>query len=197
MERAARTAQITHGFGKARKSGSETEDSDNRAVTVKEFLRETNGIHTCDQRGTRSGLVARYPTYTIEDSFTETDELWDPVYRETDSAHTYRAKLLLDDILGHLPSKTDGDFLSLTAHGGMINALLRAVGHREFGVQVGSAIAVYVVAERVEGRRPEQNFMKGATKPACIGDPLKAGLPGYKSLKEYVEKVEAAVETSS
>lgn len=188
MERACRTAQITHGFPAAMSSG------DGRKVTVKEFLRETNGIHTCDQRGLRSGIAERYPGYMIEQGFTEVDQLWDPIYRETDEAHTYRAKLLLDDILGGLKGKDKGEFLSFTAHGGMINALLRAVGHREFSVQVGSAIAIYVVAERVAGSRPEEKFQRGGTKPVCKTDPLKAGLPGYKSLREYVEKVEASVE---
>lgn len=189
MERACRTAQITHGVGFGNEDGG-----DNRVVTVKEFLRETNGIHTCDMRGDRSGIAKRYPGYTIESEFTEHDELWDPIYRETDEAHTYRAKLVLDDILGGLSRKKDGDFMSFTAHGGMINALLRAVGHRQFQVQVGSAIAVYVIAEKVDGSRPKEAFEKGKTKPECVGDPLKAGLPGYKSLKEYVEKVEASVE---
>lgn len=188
MERACRTAQITHGLGMGH------DDEDGQVITVKEFLRETNGIHTCDKRGERSGIAKRYSGYTIEEGFTEHDELWDPTYRETDEAHTYRAKLLLDDILGNLHRKEDGNFLSFTAHGGMINALLRAVGHRQFQVQVGSAIAVYVVAESVDGKRSKETFQRGMTKPDCVGDPLKAGLPGYKSLKEYVEKVEASVE---
>lgn len=189
MERACRTAEIT--FQSLQQNGIL---KDAKFIpTVKELLRETNGIHTCDRRSKRSVIAEKYPWWHIEEGFTEEDELWNPVYRETNEAHTYRVALLLDDILGSLPSKDVGKFISLTAHGGAINAVLRAIRHREFQVNVGSAIAVLVKAERQNGRRPLQHFGKGEKAPTCVGDPLKAGLPGFKNLKDYVDYVENKV----
>lgn len=188
MDRACKTLEITF------KSLYEEGVVHGWKPTVKEFLRETNGIHTCDRRSPRSVIAERYPHYKIEDGFTEEDQLWDPVYRETDIAHAYRAAIVLDDILTSLESVDSvqkGRFVSITAHGGMINAILRAIGHRMFQVQVGSAIAAIVKAERVDGRRSTPELGQGETKPACVDDPLKAGLPGYKSLKDYVDKVES------
>lgn len=187
MWRASRTCEIT--FAELARDGVLGEKE--WKPVVKEMLRETNGIHTCDRRSARSVIASRFPGFAIEEGFREEDELWDPVYRETGAAHTYRAKGLVDDVLAEMGEVS---YLSLTAHGGMINAILRAVGHREFTVKVGSAIAVLVRAERVEAERPKEEFGKGATKPECKGDPLEAGLPGYRSLREYVEKVEGDAE---
>jgi len=188
MERACRTAGIT--FGPLAKSGKlEVEWN----PVVKELLRETNGVHSCDRRSRKSVIAQRYPGYEIEEGFTEEDELWDPVYRETNEAHTYRASLLLDDILGQMRSD-DSKYISLTAHGGMINAVLGAVGHRQFKVNVGSAIAVLVKAEAQEGKRERRRFKKGQTKPECVDDPLEAGLPGYHSFEDYVKSVEASIQ---
>lgn len=185
MNRACKTCQITF-------SGL----ADQNVVSgwkpvVKEYLRETNGIHTCDRRSKRSVIERDFPGYEIEEGFQEDDLLWDATYRETEDAHTYRALCALDDILQS--TEGDGQYVSITAHGGMINAILRAVGHRQFTVRVGSAIAVLVKAERHESRRAGEDFGTGATKPRCVSDPLEAGLPGYDSLKEYVQKVEAEV----
>ncbi|KAK5948968.1 putative phosphoglycerate mutase pmu1 [Knufia fluminis] len=189
MERACRTAQITfEGLAREGKVYGEWKP------IVKELLRETNGVHTCDRRSRRSVIAERYPEYQIEEGFSEEDELWDPVFRETEEAHTYRAASLLDDVLGQVRGKGEkGKYISFTAHGGMINAILRAVGHRQFQVKVGSAIAVLVKAEAREGKRAHQDFEKGKTKPDCVGDPLKTGLPGYDGFKDYVDKVEASV----
>lgn len=185
MERACRTAQITF-------EPLNDELRLNFVPLIKEKLREENGIHTCDQRSSRSIIAARYPNFRIEDGFTEHDDLYDPIYRETHQAHTARVLELLDDIFTSSYGRA-ADVLSMVAHGGAINAILRAVGHREFQVNVGSAIAVFVQAEEVAGARPEYRGSRGATIPQCIDDPLKAGRPGYKSFKEYVDEIEAAV----
>lgn len=216
LDRACRTAAITHGIHidtdtsdsgtDSSTSNGNSNDNDNVTITIKELLRETNGIHTCDRRRTRSNIITRFPppSFVIEPGFREHDVLWDPIRRESDDAHTYRTRLLLDDILNtsnvsntsNVPNARSGpgEYISVTAHGGTISAILRAVGHRAFGVRVGSAVAVYVRAERVPGRRPLVEFPPGKTAPKCVGDPLRAGLPGYKSLKEYIESVEAGVE---
>lgn len=183
MERACKTLEIT--FQSLAHDGK----VENWRPTVKELLRETNGIHTCDWRSPRSVIAQRYPRYQIEPGFTEDDELWDPVHRETNEAHTYRASVLLDDILGNEPAT----YISMTAHGGMINAILRAIGHREFQLRTGSSLAVLLKTEVKSGKRPTQAFGKGPLKPGCIGDPLKSGLPGYDNLKDYVDSVEAEV----
>jgi len=189
MERACKTAEIT--FEPLARSGRLR---GTWRPVVKELLRETNGIHTCDRRSRKSSIAERYPEYEIEEGFTEEDELWDPVYRETQAAHIYRASLLLDDVLRQTKRKEDDSYVSLTAHGGMINAILAAVGHRRFAVKVGSAIAVIVKAEARQGKRRHEDFETGKTKPDCVDDPLKAGLPGYKNLKDYVDQVETSVE---
>lgn len=186
MERACHTAQITF-------EPLNHESAINFKPLIKEKLREENGIHTCDQRSPRSAIAARYPNFSIEDGFTEEDRLYDPVYRETHEAHTARVSTLLDDILSSEPGQA-ADVLSMVAHGGAINAILRAVGHREFPVSVGSAIAVFIQIEEIAGARPEYRGPRGATIPQCIDDPLKAGLPGYSSFKEYVDEVEAAAQ---
>lgn len=186
MNRACKTCEIT--FTPLSQSGILGQWK----PTVKEYLRETNGIHTCDQRSSKSVIQSNFPEYQIEDGFEERDLLWDAVYRETEEAHTYRAQCVLDDIVHSTAGS--GQFLSITAHGGMINAILRAIGHREFTVRVGSAIAVFVKAERHDGKRAGKEFGTGATKPQCASDPLKAGLPGFRSLEEYVKLVEAEVQ---
>lgn len=87
---------------------------------IKELLRETIGVHTCDKRSTKSTIQARYPDWTVEDGFTETDELWSPSLRESRGALDQRSKVILDDILGN----DENQFLSISSHGGLIGSIL-------------------------------------------------------------------------
>lgn len=60
--------------------------------------REENGIHTCDQRRSRSFIHERFPTFDFEEGLTEEDELWDPEIRETKAQVAKRARDVLDYI---------------------------------------------------------------------------------------------------
>ncbi|GAB7355632.1 hypothetical protein MBLNU459_g6353t1 [Dothideomycetes sp. NU459] len=112
--------------------------------TVKELLRERIGEHTCDRRSNLTYIRAEFPAYTIEDGFSEDDQLWWADGRETDAAHVLRSRDLLEDVF----SRDDSAFISFTSHSGSIAALLDAVGHREFGLPTGGVIPVLVKAVR-------------------------------------------------
>lgn len=103
------------------------------------------GEHTCDMRSSRTYIHEHYPTFTIEQSLTESDELWKADVREADSEVAERLSILLDDIFEHDSST----FISLTAHSGAIKGILRAVGHRTFALQTGGIIPVFVKARKL------------------------------------------------
>ncbi|KAI4844605.1 phosphoglycerate mutase family protein [Aureobasidium sp. EXF-8845] len=112
---------------------------------VKELLRETNGVHTCDRRGPSSIIRKDFPSYTLEPGLPETDVSWTPGYREKPAEHILREHLCLEEIW-------EGDekqFLSVTAHSGTIAAVLGAVGHRRFALPTGGVIPIAVKGARV------------------------------------------------
>ncbi|PWY90918.1 phosphoglycerate mutase-like protein [Aspergillus heteromorphus CBS 117.55] len=114
---------------------------------VKELLRETIGLHTCDSRSSKSAIAAEYPAYIIEEGFAEEDELYSATLRESNSARDKRFRDLLQDVFEH-DAKV---FLSLTAHSGAITSLLNVLGHRRFDLETGGVIPVVVRGKRVEG----------------------------------------------
>ncbi|KAG6839867.1 hypothetical protein H0H87_012769, partial [Tephrocybe sp. NHM501043] len=59
-------------------------------------LREMYGVHTCDQRRTRSYIKATFSEFSIEHGFSENDLLWEADVRETDEHIAGRAKQVLD-----------------------------------------------------------------------------------------------------
>lgn len=128
-----------------------------------QLLRETNGVHTCDRRSSKTYIRTNYPTYKIEPGFTENDELWEPNIRESNSALDTRLKKLLDDIFKH-DSRT---FLSLTGHSGAISGILRVVGHREFRLVTGSVIPVLVKADVVAGNEDKKVAEPGIPAVGC------------------------------
>jgi len=119
---------------------------------VKELLRETNGVHTCDRRSSKSYVREHYSSYSIEPGFTENDELWNPDVRESDSAQDIRLRNLLDDIFTYDTST----YISLTSHSGSIASILRVVSHREFRLRTGGVIPVLVKAERIQTHQSVQ-----------------------------------------
>lgn len=160
-----------------------------RQPLIKEKLREENGIHTCDRRSTRGEIEKRWgDKFAIEQDLTEKDELWQSDVRETKEAHSRRATLLLDEVFGEAEVPV---YLAMTAHGGAVNAILRAVGHREFQLSTGSGMPLLLKIERLEGKRPDGGQLEpGKGAPACVSDPLKAGLPGYKNFEDFVNASE-------
>ncbi|KAL4895481.1 phosphoglycerate mutase family protein [Aspergillus ambiguus] len=131
--------------------------------TIKELLRETIGLHTCDKRSSKSAIQAEYQTYRFEDGFAEEDPLYDAQLRESNSARDARLRELLFDVLGHDAST----FLSFTAHSGAITSILKVVGHREFALQTGGVIPVLVRVERVSGPPPVMRVDPPTTAPDC------------------------------
>jgi broad specificity phosphatase PhoE len=130
---------------------------------VKELLREDIGVHTCDRRSTKSQIKERWPDYDIEDGFSETDLLWDPDYRESESAHVYRLKLLLDDVFVN----DESTFVSFSSHSGSIAALLKGVGHREFSLQTGGVIPLFLRIHKNKGSRPAETLEPPTKPPVC------------------------------
>lgn len=122
-----------------------------------------NGVHTCDRRSSRTYIHNTYPTYTIEEGFTENDELWDADERESDSALDVRLKKLLDDIFEHDSST----FISLTSHSGSIASILRVVRHREFRLVTGSVIPVLVKSEKKFEVPNSQEIEPPSKPPVC------------------------------
>lgn len=157
LERCLKTAKITWG------DVLDLPEDDKFRPMVKELLREALGVHTCDRRSDRTYITKNYPHYAIERGFEEDDPLWDPDIRESDSHMVVRLKKLLDDIF----SQDENVVISLTSHSGAIGAMLRALGHREFGLQTGGVIPVLVKAERIDGLAPSSSIDPGIPAPTC------------------------------
>jgi broad specificity phosphatase PhoE len=105
-----------------------------------ENLRESIGLHTCDKRRTKDYLQTCYPEFNFESGFQQEDELWGPVYQETFEQQIVRLRGVLDSIW-----KNEGStYISITAHGGTVAAILANVGHRTFNLQTGGMIPVVV-----------------------------------------------------
>ncbi|KAB2577541.1 putative phosphoglycerate mutase protein [Lasiodiplodia theobromae] len=141
---------------------------------VKELLRESLGLHTCDRRSTKTWIRENYPDWAIEPGFTEDDELWSATLRESSTAQVARLKTLLDDVFTHDPNT----FISLTSHSGSIRSVLRAVGHRDFSLLTGAVIPVLVRAETRPGPAPPTVIDPPTTAPTCTVDPTPAASSG-------------------
>ncbi|USP78943.1 hypothetical protein yc1106_06217 [Curvularia clavata] len=134
---------------------------------IKELLREALGVHTCDRRSTASHLRSTYPHLTFEPGFSNQDVLWQADYREPRSAREYRLKMLLDEVF----ERDEGVFLSFTSHSGAIGAVLRGVGHRNFALETGGVIPVFLKAERVQGKREVPPKEPSDAPPLCPEPP--------------------------
>lgn len=138
------------------------------APTVVERLREGTGIHTCDRRSAMSYVRQRYPSYitTRDPLLTETDEFWDPDFREPDDALTLRLGKLLDSIMGS-EQGSQAETISFTSHSGAIGAMLRVLGHRPFSLATGAVIPVFVKVEKNEAELNKRHGGKaeGASHP--------------------------------
>ncbi|KNG88664.1 phosphoglycerate mutase family protein [Aspergillus nomiae NRRL 13137] len=132
---------------------------------IKELLRETIGLHTCDSRSSKTAIAQEYPLYRFEEDFAEEDPLYDPELRESDSARDVRLRELLLDVFAHDASTV----VSLTAHSGAITSVLAVVGHRRFPLMTGAVIPVLVRADRVEGPSPPVKVEPPTRAPVCPG----------------------------
>ncbi|OJJ33802.1 hypothetical protein ASPWEDRAFT_173235 [Aspergillus wentii DTO 134E9] len=142
--------------------------------TIKELLRETIGLHTCDKRSPKSTIEAEYPLFKIEPSFSEEDPLYDSKLRESNTARD--ARLL--EFLRHIFATDANTFISLTAHSGAITSILEVIGHREFALATGGVIPVVVKVERVAGPAPVRKIDPWEQAPVCKVDPKVKGVVG-------------------
>jgi broad specificity phosphatase PhoE len=135
--------------------------------TVKELLRESIDIHTCDRRRSKSYIENLFPNYVIEAGFTEYDELWDGVTGETSLGQEDRSKVVLDEIF----SSDDHTWISITSHSGEIGAILSALGHQSFSLSTGAVIPVLVKAQFLEtGSNPLPQARTASTH--CAAPPV-------------------------
>jgi broad specificity phosphatase PhoE len=108
-------------------------------TVVLENCREEYGEHTCDKRKSRSLIQSAFPDVKLEDTFTEEDQLWTPE-REPEEHVISRAKNVLDRIF----TIDTEQFISITAHGGIINAFLRVIGRQHYGLLTGGLLPVVI-----------------------------------------------------
>lgn len=111
---------------------------------IKELLRERLGVHTCDRRSNRTWIQKSYPKFSIEDRFTENDELWDSNVRETLDEHTRRTSELLVDLF----ENDNSMFMYLSVHSGTIMSIFRATGYLEIPVAAGAIFPLLIRAKR-------------------------------------------------
>ena len=83
--------------------------------------------------------------------------------RESDSAIDARLKQLINDVFEH----DDSTFISFTCHSGVITAILRVVGHRDFHLATGSVIPVLIKEEIVYREEPRTESESWKSLPVC------------------------------
>lgn len=123
--------------------------------------REENGVHTCDKRRTKTYIESTFPTFQIEHGFSEEDLLWEAEVRESRTHVEERAKEVLDMIFnndGELCRTFYPDILSfpltlcsvvsITAHGGIINAFLAVLGRTSYALPTGGNGLAFVSPKR-------------------------------------------------
>lgn len=118
---------------------------------IKEGLRERFGVHTCDQRSSRSWIESAFASFKIEANLTENDELWKPDQRETIDEHIVRSQEVLADIF-----ENDGSqVIALVGHSGMSMAIFGAVGWPMVPMAAGAVYPLLVCGEWLEGEDEE------------------------------------------
>ncbi|KAL2070226.1 hypothetical protein VTL71DRAFT_13252 [Oculimacula yallundae] len=140
---------------------------------VKEFFREGISGHTCDRRRTKSYIQSTFPDFVIEPSFTEKDELWRPLLAEVRENQDIRSKAVLDDVFG----SDDSTYVSVTAHSGAINSLLRVLKHRAFSLGTGQVIPVLVKAEVIAANPPATSTLPWNAISTCAPPPGATATP--------------------
>ncbi|THU84942.1 phosphoglycerate mutase-like protein [Dendrothele bispora CBS 962.96] len=120
---------------------------------ILENCREEYGEHTCDKRRTKTYIRERFPDFSIRGGisadtgvfteFSEEDELWLADQREADNHVATRAKTVLDRIFDSHELKSEY-FISVTAHGGIINGFLRSMDRPSYSLPTGGVLPVVV-----------------------------------------------------
>jgi len=115
---------------------------ENRRTVVVENCREEYGVHTCDKRKSLTYIQSTFPRFQVEDGFKEDDELWTANARETKEHVTARARTVLDSIF----TGDEETYISITAHGGIINGFLTNLGREPYALPTGGVLPVVVKA---------------------------------------------------
>lgn len=137
------------------------------APKIKEFLRESISTHTCDHRSNKTAIAAAFPGYTFDFDFSESDEFWNGVTAETNSAQDYRSTYVLDDIF----STDRHRIISFTTHSGETASLLRVLGHIPFSLGTGQVIPVLVKAQTIRSQAPATTTMPWTASAWCTNAP--------------------------
>ena len=99
-------------------------------------------MHTCDLRSSKTALAARFPEFRFDVPFSEHDQLWSPNFQESSRQQALRAQQLLNEVF----ATNERVAVSVTAHGGVIQALCRALGHPIVPIKPGEFLPVVVKA---------------------------------------------------
>ncbi|KAF3913439.1 hypothetical protein ABW21_db0208143 [Orbilia brochopaga] len=168
LARCLETANITY-------SGLKLKSRHPFIPTVKEWLRESISIHTCDRRSSRSWIAANYPDFQIEPSFSEEDQQWNGITSETTSAQAYRMKVVLSDIFDNDHST----IISITAHSGAIRSILSVLGHIPFSLVTGAIIPTLIKVTTIRKPPSPTTTEPWKTEAWCTnGPPVASGSGG-------------------
>lgn len=131
----------------------ENEEEDSIPITVVEKVRETLGIHLCNERSTKTIINNNFKKFNFkfENNFTENDELFNLKYKntkETLSQHCLRIEDFLQELFEN--DKKLNSIINITSHAGTIRAFITALNHRRFGISTGGMIPIVVKATRIE-----------------------------------------------
>ncbi|KAA8571305.1 hypothetical protein EYC84_000625 [Monilinia fructicola] len=110
---------------------------------IKELFRESISGHTCDRRSNRTFIQESFPTYAIEQGFSEKDPLWRPLLGEPAFNQDIRK----------------------------IASILRVVEHRPFKLVTGAILPVLVKAETVTGEAVTLSPLPWTPLKTCTSPP--------------------------
>ncbi|KAI8394687.1 Histidine phosphatase superfamily (branch 1) [Nakaseomyces glabratus] len=141
----------------------------NATVNVKviEYLRETLGVHTCDERVSHSQALSEYQDHRYNNSdvtvhfdypgnYSEKDQLWYPDHRETKAEMDRRTRIGLREMFSSV--NTTDKVISLTCHSGVIASVLRNIKHPAIDhLQTGKV--VYAVVELSKAPTDDQPML--------------------------------------
>ncbi|KAI0771191.1 phosphoglycerate mutase-like protein [Trametes elegans] len=127
---------------------SELLSQDSRRVTIVENLREEYGEHTCDRRSPRSITARNFPppVYEFEEGFGEEDLIWKADERETKEHVKGRAQAVLERIF----ARDVETCICITAHSGIINGFLEAMGRPRYPLPTGGILPLVVKGLRIK-----------------------------------------------
>ncbi|OUM53146.1 hypothetical protein BVG19_g2406 [[Candida] boidinii] len=122
-------------------------------ITVVEKVRETLGIHLCNERSTKTVINNNFAKFNFkfEENFAENDELFNVIYKdvkETLAQHCLRTEDFLQELFES--DQKSNSIVNITSHAGTIRAFITALNHRRFGISTGGMIPIVVKATRIE-----------------------------------------------